>query len=93
MTQSELGVEVRMSRASVANIESGRQNVLLHHLYGFATALKISSVADLLPAPRQIHGEDELLGVAFSGVSISDANKAVMSGLVSRALSLRKAKS
>lgn len=92
MTQEKLAAAVGMSRASIANIESGRQNVLLHHLYRFAKALNISHVADLLPVPTPVHPDNELLGVAFSDENISDANKALMSGLLSIALSQRKAK-
>ena len=92
MTQSALADKVHMSRASIANIESGRQNVLLHHLYRFAKALNISEVADLLPVPTPVHPDNELLGVSFSDENISEANKALMSGLVSMALSQRKAK-
>jgi hypothetical protein len=35
-----------MSRASVANIESGRQNVLLHHAYRLASALEFAKVSE-----------------------------------------------
>ena len=38
-----------MSRASIANIETGRQRIPLHHLYRLAHALKVD-VNALLPA-------------------------------------------
>jgi transcriptional regulator with XRE-family HTH domain len=92
MTQSELGDKVLMSRASVANIEGGRQNVLLHHLYRFAKALNMSSVADLLPVAIDATLDDVLLGVSFSDENISPATRALVSGLLSRAHLQRKGK-
>ena len=37
-----------MSRASLANIEAGRQQVLAHHLIALASALQLESPAQLL---------------------------------------------
>lgn len=47
-TQDELALRVGLSRASVANLEAGRQAVPLHHLVEIAAALG-ASAADLLP--------------------------------------------
>src|SRR5258708_19947441 len=55
MTQGELADLVEMSRASVTNIELGRQSVLVDQLCRFANALAVQP-ADLLrfaPAPRE----------------------------------------
>ena len=41
LTQAQVAVKVGISRASIANIESGRQKVLLHQVYLFAEALKL----------------------------------------------------
>ena len=51
MTQAELGelLSPRMTRASVANIESGKQRVLVHTLVDLVSALHCS-LTDLLPA-------------------------------------------
>lgn len=48
MTQEKLAGQVSMSRAALANIEIGRQNVLVHQLYSLAGALDLSP-EDLLP--------------------------------------------
>ena len=48
-TQERLAQHVGLSRASLANIEIGRQNVLLHRLYRIAGTLNVE-VADLLPS-------------------------------------------
>jgi transcriptional regulator with XRE-family HTH domain len=50
MTQEELGVAVGLSRASITNIELGRQQMLLHTVYDIAQALKVP-LESLLPRP------------------------------------------
>lgn len=50
LTQNKLAAALHISRASLANIEAGRQKILLHHLYAFAGALQLS-VKDLLVEP------------------------------------------
>jgi len=41
MRQEELGEKVGLSRASIINIEQGRQRVLLEDIFHFAKALKM----------------------------------------------------
>ena len=48
LTQQDVAARIGMSRASLANIETGRQKVLVHQLYALAEALDLSP-ADLLP--------------------------------------------
>ncbi|WP_202801895.1 helix-turn-helix domain-containing protein [Rhodovulum sp. PH10] len=48
LKQEVLAEKVGMSRATVANIETGRQNVLVHQLFALAEALEIEPQA-LLP--------------------------------------------
>ncbi len=50
LKQEALASTLGISRGSLANVETGRQNVLVHQLYKFATALKLSPF-DLLPQP------------------------------------------
>lgn len=51
LTQAHVAARVGISRASLANIEVGRQKVLVHHLYKLASVLRLSSPASLLPLP------------------------------------------
>ena len=48
MTQEQLANRMATSRAALANVETGRQNVLVHHLYSFAKHLDLR-IEDLLP--------------------------------------------
>lgn len=51
LTQERLANLLTMSRASVANIENGRQKLLVHTLFNFAGVLQVDA-ADLLPQVR-----------------------------------------
>lgn len=48
-TQAEAAKLAGMSRAALANIEVGRQNLSVHQLYALAAALKLESPSLLLP--------------------------------------------
>lgn len=52
-TQANLAARLGISRGALANIETGRQQVLLHQLYRFAAALDIDIQA-LMPAPAAV---------------------------------------
>jgi len=58
MRQEDLAARMGMSRAALANVETGRQNLLLYNLYRFAEALKLR-VTDLLPDPAAVQGAAE----------------------------------
>jgi transcriptional regulator with XRE-family HTH domain len=49
LTQAKLAAKLGISRGALANIETGRQGLLLHQLYRFAAALEVT-VDGLLPA-------------------------------------------
>lgn len=60
LTQEKLAPLVGLSRTSLANIESGRQKVLVHQLFAFASALGMEP-ADLLPRPvRRAVGQSDM---------------------------------
>jgi transcriptional regulator with XRE-family HTH domain len=66
LPQAKLAARLGISRATLANIEIGRQRVLVHHLYTFAEALDLK-LTDLLP-PANLAG------------SVTDWNKLPMKG-------------
>jgi len=57
LTQVQLAPRLGMSRASLANIETGRQAVLIHQLYLVAEALGVLPT-DLLPLSASDHRHD-----------------------------------
>ncbi|MDG4889993.1 MULTISPECIES: helix-turn-helix transcriptional regulator [unclassified Mesorhizobium] len=60
LTQEKLAPLVGLSRTSLANIESGRQKLLVHQLFAFASALGLEP-PDLLPRPaRPVVGQNDM---------------------------------
>lgn len=53
LNQAEIGQAIGLTRASIANIETGRQRIPLHHLYSLARALKVD-VHALLPTAGSV---------------------------------------
>ena len=51
LSQAMLAERVGLTRTSITNIESGRQKILLHHLFLLAEALNVSPQA-LLPTAQ-----------------------------------------
>jgi len=52
--QEVLAGQLAISRATLANIETGRQRILVHQLYAIAQALDVKLI-ELLPAPPDAH--------------------------------------
>lgn len=52
LTQDALASLMSLTRASIANIERGKQRMLAHSLVELASALGVT-VADLLPSPTE----------------------------------------
>jgi transcriptional regulator with XRE-family HTH domain len=89
LKQSELAGRVGLSRASIANIECGRQNVQLHHAYDIAAALGVQ-VADLLPPDVKPSLEDQSLVLSDA---VSPKAKAQISDLIANAVASAQARS
>ena len=74
MTQVAVADRAALSRVSVANIESGRQNVSLHQLFALALSMDVP-LTELVPVISDV--ERSLLGVpdgpSGSGLSLSDS--------------------
>ena len=72
-TQAQLAAEVGISRASLANMEAGRQQMLVHHLYAVAKALDLDSLVTLLPSlqPDSVHQDDKPPALPLSEEGLS----------------------
>jgi transcriptional regulator with XRE-family HTH domain len=49
LKQAEVAAQIGLTRASLANIEKGRQKIMLHQIYRVAEALRVESILDLVP--------------------------------------------
>ena len=71
-TQAQLAVEIGISRPSLANIEAGRQQLLVHHLYEITSALDLDSPTVLMPLPSALEfpeGNPSVLPLPAEGLS------------------------
>lgn len=76
LTQQTLADAVGLSRASLANIETGRQKILLHYLYRIAAVLKVPRIEELLPANVQPTEFSKLEDLAIGGDVLNEKQKA-----------------
>jgi transcriptional regulator with XRE-family HTH domain len=80
LTQQELAGRIELTRGSVANIEAGRQSVLLHQFLAIASALQLKPV-ELLPVVK----EQPTIGEqTHMPDSVLDAVKAIRKSVGSR---------
>ena len=59
ISQSELADRMDRSRVTIANLESGKQNVQLHQVFALAEALDVQA-SELIPDPAQIKQDVEI---------------------------------
>jgi transcriptional regulator with XRE-family HTH domain len=85
LTQAQVANQIGLSRASLANIESGRQKVLLHQVYLLAAALRLSSILDLT-APSFVVREPSEEPLIFTGSEVSPAQKEKIEAFIDRML-------
>lgn len=75
LTQENVAGKIGLSRASLANIESGRQRIMLHQLYALTKVLGLKSILDLVPsmwAPVEALPELVVSGTALTPREESD---------------------
>jgi transcriptional regulator with XRE-family HTH domain len=67
MTQAEVAAKLGLTRASLANLENGRQRIMVHQLFALVQALRMDTVLDLVPEtwpPREPLPEFDVAGGA-----------------------------
>ncbi|WP_408589298.1 helix-turn-helix transcriptional regulator [Novosphingobium sp.] len=89
LTQAQVAKKVGVSRESVANMEAGRQRVLLHHVYGLMQALDLKAITDIIPATLPRTSGESAIALEVSGAPVSDTQKSEIERLLSQALGER----
>ena len=49
LTQQHVAARLGLSRASLANLECGRQRIMVHQLFALVNVLNLDSIIDLVP--------------------------------------------
>src|SRR5260370_17414135 len=68
LKQVEVAAQIGLTRASLANIEKGRQKIMMHQLYRIAEALRIESILDLVPPRFAPSGTEQPIVFVESGM-------------------------
>lgn len=76
-TQEKLARHLGISRALLANIEIGRQSIVLHRLYHIAGTLRVNIAEFLPPARTDDEGDDLPLPENLSSVQRAQITRAV----------------
>jgi transcriptional regulator with XRE-family HTH domain len=80
LSQAAVARAIGLTRASLANLEGGRQRVLLHHLYRLVPTLGLTSLFDLIPA--QWTFEDVTPPPRFAGSPLSAQEEDMVEKLI-----------
>lgn len=99
LTQAQVAERLGLTRASLANIETGRQRAMLHHIYEIADALELESILDLIPGRRpkswppaaraKPNSAGRQAAMKFTGDTLTAVEKAQVESLISQALSIK----
>ena len=90
-TQQQVAAQVGLSRASLANIESGHQWVRLHHLYAIAEALDLDSPTVLMPPLKPAPEPAEISELPLPREGLTDRQRAEVLRLLSDVLGNQEA--
>lgn len=82
-TQERVARDVGLSRASLANIERGKQRVFLHQILALANALELSSAHEIVPARVVSTRSGAKADVTMSGAkNLSRNQKMIVNNIV-----------
>ncbi|WP_316173357.1 MULTISPECIES: helix-turn-helix transcriptional regulator [unclassified Bradyrhizobium] len=82
LKQQEVADQIGLTRASLANIERGRQKIMLHQIYRLASALKAEAITDLVPSTFTF--EQTSGPLVIEGSEVTDAQRAQIEQYVRR---------
>jgi transcriptional regulator with XRE-family HTH domain len=88
LTQVDIAEAIGSSRASIANIEAGRQGLQVHQLYPLARALDLDDLSELIPTGVPATANGEPLG----DVEVSAVQRAQIESLVRNAVASARPK-
>ena len=83
LTQSDIAKKLGLSRASLANLENGRQRIMVHQLFALVNALKLKSVLDLVP--KTWSPSDPLPQIKVSGSTLSPQQQSAVESMLASA--------
>lgn len=85
LTQADVAKQIGLTRASLANIETGRQKVLLHQVYRLVHALRLKSILDLTAAALVLD-RPEQTALSFNGSEVTAEQKAQLEKFIEHAI-------
>ena len=88
LKQAEVASMIGLTRASLANIESGRQKLMLHQIYRLAQALQVEFITDLVPSSFSF--EQASGPLVIEGSDVSDTQREQIEQYVRRKQGGRK---
>jgi transcriptional regulator with XRE-family HTH domain len=83
LTQSQLAARISLTRASVANLENGRQRIMVHQLFALANALELDSILKLVPTTWSF---EPLPNITVKGAPLSAREQSAVQSVLASAL-------
>ena len=84
LTQRHVAARLGLSRASLANLECGRQRIMVHQLFALVNVLNLDSIIDLVPETWQ--PPSALPDLQVTGTDLSPSERSSVEYLVASAM-------